>query len=111
MSRAGIKAKTTNDEIFDSMSGLETSSDESDMELDSNKAVTPAKNSSAKRGSSASKSSGSSRSSAKKAKKSHKSKSAIDDTDFETAMVSYLKDISSRNIAHSGSCRGFQTHD
>lgn len=79
------------------MAGLETSSDESDAEL---VAVTPANKSSAKRASSAAaKSSGSSSSSGKNTRKTPKRKTRISEDDFETAMVSFLKDVSSRNRA------------
>ena len=83
------------------MAGLETSSDDdSDAEVF---AFTPANKSSSKRGSSAVKSRGSSSSSSgkkpKKNKKNTKLKTRTHEEDFETAIVGYLKDASSRNRA------------
>ena len=80
-----LKAKITNDVLFNAMAGLETSSDdESDAEL---VAVTPANKSSSKRGSSAAKSCGSSSSSSgKKPKRNPKPKTRIYEEDFETVM-------------------------
>ena len=105
LSRAGIKATTTNDVLFGNMndfdrseeSDIELQADDDVIELQAQDAVTPAKKRPAKRGSEkkSRNSSGSSGSNGKKAKKKPHGKTGGDD--FETAMMSFVKDASARN--------------
>ena len=107
LSRAGIKATVTNDELFRDMNDFgpsdesenELQDQDSVIELQDQDAVTPAKNRPAKRRSEkkSRNSSGSSSSGGKKAKKKPHGKTGGDD--FESAMMSFVKDASARNKA------------